>query len=161
MDIGNSIQITNFYIIKSTVEMLRHKRKEKIFTKIFPIYLERWTLKGRKKARVLTVHHPSPCLQLARRVLIPHDSSKKPTEVGVIVSQMKTWGSEGLSDVPKVTQLGRGDKVSCLRRTQLQLCGDLSTCSDLAASPGERWAGLSSLHPLLFVYKMAGFLRPC
>lgn len=41
MDIGNSIQITNFYIIKSTVEMLRHKRKEKIFTKIFPIYLER------------------------------------------------------------------------------------------------------------------------
>lgn len=69
---------------------------------------------------------------------MPHDSSKKPTEVGVIVSQMKTWGSERLSDVPKVTQLGRGDKVSCLRCTQLQLCGDLSTCSDLAAIPGER-----------------------
>lgn len=83
---------------------------------------------------------------------------KNPTEVDIIISQMRTLGSESLRELPKIIQLVRRWGGVSLPLTAAWTTWRFELCFGLVPTPSSQ-AGLSSLHLSLPVYKIAGFLR--
>ena len=119
--------------------------------------------RGKGQSSATTPHHLYSFWRKCSYHMTPQkkknkNEQKNPTEGDIVISQMKTLGSETLRELPKITQLVRRWGVVSLPFTTAWTTWRSELYFGLAPTPSSR-AGLSSLHLSLPVYKIAGFLR--
>lgn len=101
MDIFNYIQIMNFYIINNTIKKVKRHNKNNL-QHGFPMYLADEFSKEGKRPECLSSTIFYQLYTLQGRCSYHMTPQTMPSDVGVTISQMKTLGSERLSNQPKV-----------------------------------------------------------
>lgn len=109
LDIFNDIWITDFYVTKKTIKKVK-RYDRKINCNMYSQY--NWQKNFQRKGKGQSSDcPPSLTIFMTWKKNVHFQLLKKSTQVGVCILQMKTLGSERLSDLLKVTQLERGDEV--------------------------------------------------